>query len=125
MEDNRGVIEGILAMIPVDIYGSVISGGFTLILAVSLCNSQYADGGKASSEGSPMPLLPGRGEARRAASNDPELLGGDPREAGDDPTLVRHTPCLHPTTLMRRCRYGRDLYHSGTRRGQDHQDMEE
>jgi hypothetical protein len=36
MKDNRGVIEGMLTLIPNDIYGSVISGGFTLILAVSL-----------------------------------------------------------------------------------------
>ncbi|KAK3331866.1 hypothetical protein B0T19DRAFT_414117 [Cercophora scortea] len=33
LEDNRGVIEGILTMFPDDIYGSVISGGFTLIMA--------------------------------------------------------------------------------------------
>ncbi|KAL9112648.1 MAG: hypothetical protein Q9187_007750 [Circinaria calcarea] len=33
VEKNRGVIEGILTMIPGDIYGSVISGGFILILA--------------------------------------------------------------------------------------------
>lgn len=36
VEDNRGVVEGILTMVPNDIYGSLISGGFTLILAVSL-----------------------------------------------------------------------------------------
>jgi hypothetical protein len=35
-EDNKGIVEGILTMIPNDIYGSVISGGFTVILAVSL-----------------------------------------------------------------------------------------
>ncbi|PQE11002.1 hypothetical protein CJF31_00000718 [Rutstroemia sp. NJR-2017a BVV2] len=32
-EDNKGIVEGILTMIPNDIYGSVISGGFTVILA--------------------------------------------------------------------------------------------
>lgn len=36
LEDNKGIMEGILTMVPNDIYGSVISGGFTLILAVSL-----------------------------------------------------------------------------------------
>jgi hypothetical protein len=35
-EDNKGIVEGILTMIPNDIYGSVISGGFTVILAVSV-----------------------------------------------------------------------------------------
>jgi hypothetical protein len=34
VEDNRGVIGGILEMIPDDIYGSVLSGGFSLILMV-------------------------------------------------------------------------------------------
>ncbi|KAK1750915.1 hypothetical protein QBC47DRAFT_392885 [Echria macrotheca] len=33
VEDSRGVIGGILEMVPNDAYGSVISGGFTLILA--------------------------------------------------------------------------------------------
>lgn len=33
-EENTGVIEGILNMIPDDIYGSAISGGVALILAV-------------------------------------------------------------------------------------------
>ncbi|RSL39554.1 hypothetical protein CEP53_013973 [Fusarium sp. AF-6] len=33
MEDNRGAIEGFLTMIPNDIYGSVISGGFVMIMA--------------------------------------------------------------------------------------------
>ncbi|KAF7956721.1 hypothetical protein EAE96_004051 [Botrytis aclada] len=33
VENNKAVIEGILSLIPSDIYGSVISGGFTLILA--------------------------------------------------------------------------------------------
>ncbi|ETS76966.1 hypothetical protein PFICI_10840 [Pestalotiopsis fici W106-1] len=32
VEDNRGVIGGILEMLPGDIYGSVLSGGFSLIL---------------------------------------------------------------------------------------------
>lgn len=36
VEGNKDVIEGFLTMIPDDIYGSVISGGFTLILAASL-----------------------------------------------------------------------------------------
>jgi len=35
-EKHRGAIETILAMLPTDSYGSVISGGFTMILAVSL-----------------------------------------------------------------------------------------
>jgi hypothetical protein len=35
VEDNREIIGEILAIVPMDIYGSVISGGFTLILAVS------------------------------------------------------------------------------------------
>lgn len=35
MEDNKGVVEGVLAMIPTDIYGSLISGSISLILAVS------------------------------------------------------------------------------------------
>jgi hypothetical protein len=34
VEDNRGVIGGILTMVPDDVYGSVISGGCSLILAV-------------------------------------------------------------------------------------------
>lgn len=34
VEDNRDVIEAILSMLPSDIYGSVISGGFSLIMAV-------------------------------------------------------------------------------------------
>lgn len=33
-EDNRGAIGAILSMLPNDSYGSVISGGFALILAV-------------------------------------------------------------------------------------------
>ncbi|KAI0844816.1 hypothetical protein F5Y00DRAFT_266238 [Daldinia vernicosa] len=33
LEDNRDVFEGILDMIPDDIYGSILSGGFALILA--------------------------------------------------------------------------------------------
>ncbi|KAI8712656.1 hypothetical protein NCS52_01364200 [Fusarium sp. LHS14.1] len=33
MEDNRSAIEGFLAMIPNDVYGSVISGGFAMIMA--------------------------------------------------------------------------------------------
>lgn len=37
MEASKGVIEGILTLAPDDIYGSIISGGFTLILAVSSC----------------------------------------------------------------------------------------
>lgn len=35
VEDNKAVVEGLLGMIPTDIYGSVLSGGFALILAVS------------------------------------------------------------------------------------------
>ena len=35
LEDNRGIIGDILSIVPNDIYGSVISGGFNLILAVS------------------------------------------------------------------------------------------
>jgi hypothetical protein len=35
VEGSRGVIGGILEMVPNDAYGSVISGGFTLIMAVS------------------------------------------------------------------------------------------
>ncbi|KAI4601826.1 hypothetical protein KJ359_010691 [Pestalotiopsis sp. 9143b] len=35
VEDNRGVIGEILEMVPGDIYGSVLSGGFSLILTVS------------------------------------------------------------------------------------------
>lgn len=34
-QENQVVLEGILGLIPGDIYGSLISGGFTLILAVS------------------------------------------------------------------------------------------
>ena len=34
-EENKGVVEGLLTMIPNDAYGSVISGGFMVILAVS------------------------------------------------------------------------------------------
>ncbi|KAK3328994.1 hypothetical protein B0H66DRAFT_526386 [Apodospora peruviana] len=33
MEDNKHVVEGILSLVPSDIYGSVISGGFALIMA--------------------------------------------------------------------------------------------
>ncbi|KAJ2988901.1 hypothetical protein NUW58_g3737 [Xylaria curta] len=33
IEDNKVVIEGILSFVPDDVYGSLISGGFTLILA--------------------------------------------------------------------------------------------
>ncbi|TRX92694.1 hypothetical protein FHL15_006368 [Xylaria flabelliformis] len=33
VEENKAVIEGILSFVPDDIYGSLISGGFTLILA--------------------------------------------------------------------------------------------
>ncbi|KAK5653013.1 hypothetical protein OQA88_9299 [Cercophora sp. LCS_1] len=33
VEDRRGVIVGILEMVPNDMYGSVLSGGFTLIMA--------------------------------------------------------------------------------------------
>ncbi|KAI1139708.1 hypothetical protein F5Y05DRAFT_379832 [Hypoxylon sp. FL0543] len=33
LEDNQEAIQGLLTMIPNDIYGSVLSGGFTLILA--------------------------------------------------------------------------------------------
>ncbi|RSL48350.1 hypothetical protein CEP54_012953 [Fusarium duplospermum] len=33
VEDNRGAIEGFLTMIPNDAYGSVISGGFAMIMA--------------------------------------------------------------------------------------------
>lgn len=36
VEDNRRAIEGFLTMIPSDAYGSVISGGFAMIMAVSL-----------------------------------------------------------------------------------------
>ena len=36
MEDNKAVVDGILAMVPTDIYGSVLSGGITLILAVRI-----------------------------------------------------------------------------------------
>lgn len=36
VEDNRNVIGGILGMLPNDTYGSMISGGFTLIMAVRL-----------------------------------------------------------------------------------------
>lgn len=35
VDSNKAVIEGLMSLIPSDIYGSVISGGFTLILAVS------------------------------------------------------------------------------------------
>jgi len=35
IEDNKGVIEGILALVPTDSYGSLLSGGFSLILVVS------------------------------------------------------------------------------------------
>ena len=35
VEDNRDVIGDILTMLPSDIYGSLISGGFTLVMAVS------------------------------------------------------------------------------------------
>lgn len=34
-ESKRGIAEAVLTMVPNDVYGSVISGGFTLILAVS------------------------------------------------------------------------------------------
>ncbi|THV49356.1 hypothetical protein BGAL_0199g00150 [Botrytis galanthina] len=33
LDSNKAVIEGLMSLIPSDIYGSVISGGFTLILA--------------------------------------------------------------------------------------------
>ncbi|KAI0451498.1 hypothetical protein F5B21DRAFT_486773 [Xylaria acuta] len=33
IEDNKAVIEGIISFVPDDIYGALISGGFTLILA--------------------------------------------------------------------------------------------
>jgi len=35
IEDHKGVIEGILGLVPTDIYGSLLSGGFSLILVVS------------------------------------------------------------------------------------------
>ena len=36
VEDNRDVIQGFLDMIPDDVYGSVISSGFTFLMVVSL-----------------------------------------------------------------------------------------
>jgi hypothetical protein len=36
-ESNKSIVKGILGLVPNDLYGSLISGGFTLILAVSTC----------------------------------------------------------------------------------------
>lgn len=36
VEDNRSAIDGFLTMIPSDVYGSVISGGYAMIMAVRL-----------------------------------------------------------------------------------------
>ncbi len=42
VQENRQVIDGILGLVPDDIYGSVISGGFSLIMAVSIGYSYYS-----------------------------------------------------------------------------------
>lgn len=50
-EDNRGVIEAILSMLPTGSYASVISRGFTLILTVSFTfPSQYQNNNFNSTE---------------------------------------------------------------------------
>lgn len=43
VEDNRGVIGEILDMVPSDIYGSVLSGGFSLILTASILYAPHKE----------------------------------------------------------------------------------
>lgn len=51
-ESKRGIAEAALTMIPNDAYGSVISGGFTLILAVS--NHVCSDNPRSSAAATPV-----------------------------------------------------------------------